>query len=108
MEIVEAMCAQAECAPFLPAFTKNDIKHCIYHGEIIENIVLSDDNISEKSLAGCLILNYRVAANKTKVVYRIIDRQLFLYLKLWYFVKSVNKSRFLKSTLNLVEYPFCF
>lgn len=44
--------------------SRSDIKHCIYHGEIIEINVLTDDNKSEKSLPSCLILDYRVVDNK--------------------------------------------
>ena len=44
--------------------SRYDIKHCIYYGEIIEVNLLSDDNISEKSLPSCLILDYRVVDNK--------------------------------------------
>ena len=44
--------------------SRNDIKHCIYYGEIIEVNVLADDNKSEKSLPSCLVLDYRVTDGK--------------------------------------------
>lgn len=44
--------------------SRNDIKHCIYNGEIIEVNGLADSNKSEKSLPSCLILGYRVIDNK--------------------------------------------
>jgi hypothetical protein len=44
--------------------SRDDIKHCIYNGEIIEVNVLADDNKSNKSLPSCLILDYRVVDNR--------------------------------------------
>jgi len=44
--------------------SRNDIRNCIYNGEIIELNVLTDDNKSEKSLPSCLILDYRVTDNR--------------------------------------------
>lgn len=44
--------------------SRNDIKHCIYNGEIIEVNVLSDDNKSDKSLPSYLILDYRAVDKK--------------------------------------------
>lgn len=44
--------------------SREDIKHCIYNGEIIEVTALADDNTSEKSLPSCLILDYRGTDNK--------------------------------------------
>ena len=44
--------------------SREDIKHCIYFGEIIEVNLLSADNKSEKSLPSYLILNYREDDNQ--------------------------------------------
>lgn len=44
--------------------SRNDIRHCIYYGEIIEINLLAEDNKSEKSLPSCLILDYRAEDNQ--------------------------------------------
>ena len=44
--------------------SREDIRHCIYNGEIIESYPLSEGNVSENSLPSCLILDYRVVDNK--------------------------------------------
>lgn len=36
-----------------------DVLNCIYHGEIIEEYPLDDENNSEKSLPSCLILGVK-------------------------------------------------
>ena len=44
--------------------SRADIVNCIYNGEIIEENPLADNNVSEKSLPSCLILDYRVVDNR--------------------------------------------
>lgn len=44
--------------------SREDIKRCIYYGEIIETYPLADGNICEDSLPSCLILGYRLVDNK--------------------------------------------
>ena len=44
--------------------SRDDIKHCIYFGEIIEVNLLSADNKSEKSLPSYLILGNRIEDNQ--------------------------------------------
>lgn len=44
--------------------SREDIKHCICNGEIIEENLLADNNKSEGSLPSYLLLDYRVVDNK--------------------------------------------
>lgn len=64
--------------------SRNDIKHCIYNGEIIEVNVLADDNKSEKSLPSFLILDYRVIDKKAVHVLIGFNRKRMLIISACY------------------------
>ena len=44
--------------------TREDIRYCIYNGEIIEDYPLDKDNSSDKSFDSCLIMCKRVRDNR--------------------------------------------